>query len=164
MNFTALIILFFAAVPAFSQAGTKGRLTKLEKRVTRVEGRVVGLEGGGAAAPAAAEKKPANPIAVHLLKKKQVVDQEKIGIKLYLEFENMSNRRYYAFNGVLVFRDETGALILKEPYGYSDPLSPGKRVQVILPVSSDRTKEYLKFVKARAITASFEKQEVYGAD
>ena len=31
-------------------------------------------------------------------------------------------------------------------------------------ILSDQAKEYLKFVKARAITVSLEKQEVYGAD
>jgi len=165
MKFAAALILLASAAPVLSQAGTSDRLTKLEKRVTRVENRVAGLEAGAApSAPAAAEKKPASPIAVYLVKKKQVVGQDKIGIKLYLEFENTSNRRYYAFNGVLIFRDELGAVIWRKPYGYSDPLLPGKRVQVILPVSSDQTKEYLKLLKTGPITVTLEKQETYGAD
>lgn len=161
------LALLLAVCPVFSQTKTEKRLTGLEKRVSKVEKRVNRLEEGGSAALAAAapaEQEPAAPIAVQLLKKKQVVGQERIGVKLYLEFENVSNRRYYAFNGVLVFRDAAGAVVWTKAYGYSDQLQPGQRVPVTLAVSSEQTKEYLKLLKAGGLTVSLEKQEAYGAD
>lgn len=169
MKFAAPLLLLLAAGSSFSQAraAAEKRLTGLEKRVTRVEKRVTRLEAGGPAAASAAavrQKRPASPIAVYFIKKKQVVGREKLGMKFYLEFENVSNRRYDAFNGVLVFRDEAGGVIWTKAYGYSDPLLPGEKAQATLLVSSNQTKEYLKLLRARAITVSLEKQDAYGAD
>jgi len=157
--------LLFSCSFASAQDKTQKRLTGLEKRVTKVEKRVTSLEGG-AARPAvpAPKKEAANPVAVHFKGKKQVVGQEKLGIKLYLEFENLSARRFYAFNGTLVFRNESGAVIWSRPYAHSEPLGPGETVEVTMGILSDQAKEYLKFVKARAVTASLEKQEFYSAD
>lgn len=167
-------LLFFAALlaaaaPLFAQAQGKRspalekRVATVEKRVAGVEKRVTKLEGGAAPAPARAALQ-ANPITAVFIKKKQVVSQEKIGIKLYVEFENVSNRRLYAFNGTLVFRDESGAVIWSRAYGYSEPIGPGEKAEAELAVSSDRAKEYLKLVKARGITVTLEKQEAYGAE
>lgn len=159
----AALLLFSAAL--FAQDRTEKRLTGLEKRVTKVEKRVTTLEGGAARPVAAAQKKEsANPIAVHFKGKKQVVGQAKLGIKLYLEFENLSARRFYAFNGTLIFKNEAGALIWSRPYAHSEPLGPGETVEVTMGLLSDQAKEYLKFVKARAVTASLEKQEFYSAE
>jgi hypothetical protein len=163
MKYAAPLLFFLAACPVFSQTKNEQRLSGLEKRVSKVEQRVTKLEGGAPAA-AAAEKKPANPIAAYFMKKKPVVGQGKIGVKLYVELENTSNLRYYAFNGILVFRDESGAAVWSKPYAYSEPLYPGDKVQVVLAVSSDQTKEYLKLIKAKTLTASLEKQEAYGSD
>lgn len=160
-----LTALLLSSAALFAQDKTEKRLTGLEKRVTKVEKRVTSLEGGGAQPAAAAQKKEsANPIAVHFKGKKQVVGQAKLGIKLYLEFENLSARRFYAFNGTLIFRNEAGALIWSRPYAHSEPLGPGETVEVTMGLLSDQAKEYLKFVKARAVTASLEKQEFYSAD
>lgn len=163
-----LVLLLFAA-PAFCQTRTEKRLTGLEKRVTKVEKRLVRLETGAAprqpaAAPAAQAPLPAAPIAVTFLKKKQVVGQEKLGIKLFMEFENITNRKFFAFNGTLVFRDEAGAVIWSRPYGHSEPLGGGERVEVSMGLLSDQAKEYLKFVRAKAVTVTLEKQEVYGLE
>lgn len=163
-----LVLLLFAA-PAFCQTKTEKRLTGLEKRVTKVEKRLVRLETGAAprqpaAAPAAQAPLPAAPIAVTFLKKKQVVGQEKLGIKLFMEFENITNRKFFAFNGTLVFRDEAGAVIWSRPYGHSEPLGGGERVEVSMGLLSDQAKEYLKFVRAKAVTVTLEKQEVYGLE
>lgn len=164
-----LLALLLSAGPAFSQIKSEKRLAGLEKRVTKVEKRVTKLEGGAAPSPSSAalsaEKKlPENPVGVTFLKKKQIVGQEKLGIKLYMEFENRSNRRFFAFNGTLVFKDETGAVIWSRPYGHSEPLGPGERVEVSMGILSDQAREYLKFVKARAVTVALEKQEVYGVE
>lgn len=164
-----IAVLFAAAAPLNAQGtgkrvtGLEKRVTTVEKRVTTVEKRVTKLESGAPPGPSAAAQL-ANPITALFIKKKQVVSQEKIGIKLYVEFENVSNRRLYAFSGTLVFRDEAGAVIWSRAYGYSEPIGPGEKAQAELAVSSNRTREYLKLVKARGITASLEKQEVYGAE
>ncbi|OGR78521.1 MAG: hypothetical protein A2X32_04515 [Elusimicrobia bacterium GWC2_64_44] len=164
-----LLCLLFCAAPAFCQTKTEKRLTGLEKRVTKVEKRLVRLETGGAAAaalaaPAASQRLPANPIGVVFLKKKQVVGQEKLGIKLFLEFENTTNRKFFAFNGTLVFKDENGAVIWSRPYGHSDPLGAGERVEVSMGLLSDQAREYLRFVRAKTVHVSLEKQEVYGVE
>ena len=158
-----------AAVSALAGTKTETRLTGLEKRVSKVEKRVTALEKGSAAAPRAAqtaarEAEPVTPIVVYFVKKKQFVTNENMGVTLHVEFENVSRKRYNAFNGVLVFKDETGAFIWSKPYGYSDPLAPGEKAQVAVPVSSVQAKEYLKFLKARAITVLFENQEFYAGE
>jgi hypothetical protein len=165
MRFIALAALLLAA-PAAAQTKTDRRLTGLEKRVTGVEKRVARLEGGAAAeAPRAARPElPSDPVGANFLAKKQLVGQEKIGIRLYLEFENLSNRRLYAFNGTLLFRDETGALIWSKPYGHSEPLGAGEKVEVSMGILSDQAKAYLKFVKAKKVTVALVKQEVYGVE
>lgn len=159
--------LLVCAVPAAAQDRIERRMTAVEKRVTKVEKRVDELEGGapsGRTAAQAAYKEPAEPIGVKFLRKKQVVGQEKAGLRLYLEFENHSRRRLYAFNGTLIFKDEKGAVIWRRPYGHSEPLGPGDKVEVSVGILTEKPKEYLKFVKAREITVTLKKQEVYGAD
>jgi hypothetical protein len=151
-----------AQSPGKRVAGLEKRVTTVEKRVSTVEKRVAKLEGGAAASDGKAAQ-PSSPITAFFIKKKQVVSQEKIGIKLYVEFENVSNRRLYAFSGTLVFRDEAGAVVWSRAYGYSEPILPGGRAQAELAVSSDRAREYLKLVKAKGLTVSLEKQEAYGA-
>ncbi len=169
MKFILIAALFAAAAPLGAQGAGKRppvlekRVATVEKRVNSVEKRVTKLEGGTSPAqPKTALQ--ANPIEAVFIKKKQIVSQEKIGVKLYVEFENISNRRLFAFNGTLVFRDETGAVIWSRAYGYSEPIGPGDKAQAELAVTSERTKEYLKLVKARGITVSLEKQEAYGAE
>ena len=169
MKSLLLTALLAAALPAHSQDGDKPgpglvkRVATVEKRVNNVEKRVTRLEGGTSSSRSKAAPL-AKPIEAVFIKKKQIVSQEKIGVKLYVEFENISNRRLYAFNGTLVFRDEAGAVIWSRAYGYSEPIGPGEKAQAELAVSSDRTKDYLKLVKARGITVSLEKQEAYGAE
>lgn len=158
-----------AAAMAFAQTKTDKKIVGLEKRVKKIEYRVTVLEKGKAAAPATAPAAaeympPANPIAVYFIKKKQFVTKDNMGVTLYFEFENVSRRRYNAFNGVLVFKDSAGAVIWSKPYGYSDPLAPGEKAQVALPVSSVQAKEYLRFLKARAISVTLENQEFYGGE
>lgn len=166
MKFVLIALLFSCAAPVFSQAAAEKRFAGLEKRVAKVEKRVTKLEKGGsssASAPAGAkQKQPAKPIAVYLIKKKQIVTEEKIGLNLYLEFKNISNLRYYAFNGILVFKNEAGEVVWSKAYGNSEPLGPGEKTKATLGVSSEQAKTYLKLVKAREIKVYLEKQEVYG--
>jgi hypothetical protein len=164
MKFSVILLLLLAAA-AYSQTKTDKRLTGLEKRVTKVENRVTRLEGSGVPASEAPERKePDNPISVVFLKKVQQVGQDRVGIRLYMEFENLSRRRLYAFNGTLVFRNEKGDVIWKKPYGHTEPLASGEKVQVSIGILGEQAKEYLKFVKARAVTAELENQETYAAE
>jgi hypothetical protein len=162
-----LLSLLLLAGPAFCQTKTEKRVTGLEKRVAKVERRLVKLETGAPAQSAsapAAPALPANPIGVVFLSKKQVVGQQRLGIKLFLEFENTTNRKFFAFNGTLVFKDENGAVIWSRPYGHSEPLGAAQRVEVSMGILSDQAKEYLKFVRAKTVKVSLEKQEVYGLE
>jgi len=163
MLFLALLL---TAAPVFSQEEApplEKRVTKVEKRMTKVEKRVTKLESGDGAAQTAA-KNPVKPVAVYFLRKKQVVGQEKMGMRLYVEFENLTNHRLEAFNGTLVFRNEKGAVIWSKAYAHSEALGAGEKVDVSLGVLSDQAKAYLGFVKASKVTVTLEKQEAYGTD
>ncbi|MCM2266580.1 MAG: hypothetical protein NDI60_02260 [Elusimicrobiales bacterium] len=161
-----LLLVLALACPcgAAAQEPQEKRLNGLERRVTSVEKRVTRLEGSPPSSrEVKASPETAAPLAAVFIKKKQVVGK-KIGFMLYLELENVSRRRFYAFNGVLVFRDETGAAIWSKPYAYGEPLLPGEVIEVSLGISSEQTREYLKFLKAKSVTVALEKQEVYGAE
>lgn len=164
--FSALLIFSGAA---FAQVKTEKRLTGLEKRMTKVEKRLTDIEVGtpkpAAQSAARAERKePANPIVVAFLGKKQVAGQKRLGLKLYLIFENLSSRSLFAFNGTLVFKNENGAVIWTRPYAHSEPLGVGQTVEVSMGLLSTQAKEYLAFIKARNVLVSLEKQEVYGSE
>jgi hypothetical protein len=165
MKFLVLAALLILPCASSAQVKNDKRLTGLEKRVTKVEKRVTRLEGGAplTAAPSQ-QKEPANPLAVYFKGKKQIVGQQKLGIKIYLEFENLSARRFYAFNGTLVFKNEDGGVIWSRPYAHSEPLGPNEKVEVTMGILSEQAKEYLKFIKARAVTVTLEKQDVYTAE
>ncbi|MDA8243915.1 MAG: hypothetical protein M0025_07330 [Elusimicrobia bacterium] len=166
MKHLLLAALLGAPCAAAALASTEKRVTSLEKRMTKVEKRVTVLETGGPAREAAKaeDRRPAEPIGATFLRKKQVVGQERAGIRLYVRFENLGGRRLLAFNGVLVFRDEDGSLIWSKPYGHSEPLAPGEKVEVSVGVLTNEPKPYLKFVRAKKITVTLEKQEAYGAE
>jgi hypothetical protein len=160
------LLLLACAGESFAADAAQKRLTGLEKRVSGVEKRVSRLENAAAPGPAvksAETAEPAQPIVATFVKKRQVVG-EKIGVRLYVDLENVSRRRFYALSGLFVFRDENGAVIWSKEYAYSEPFLPGDHMEVTLGVTSDKTKEYLKFLKAKVITVTLEKQEAYGAD
>ncbi len=158
-------VLFISVCAVFAEVKTEERLAVLEKRVTKIEKRVAGIEDGAAqSAVPMLQTQSANPVGVYFKGKKQVAGQAKLGIKLYLEFKNLSPRRFYSFNGILVFKNEAGAVIWSRPYDHSEPLGPGEKVEVSVGILSDQAKAYLKFVKARSITVSLEKQETYAAE
>ena len=157
--------MLLCSCPVSAQTKNEKRLTGLEKRVTKVEKRVTRLEGEPARSSAPVKpKEPVNPIAVEFAGKKQVAGPTKMVIKLYLEFENISAKRFYAFSGTLVFKNEEGNVIWSRPYAHSEPLGPGEKVDVSMGVPSSQAKEYLKFVKARTVTVILENQEAYAAE
>jgi hypothetical protein len=167
----ALLLL----LPAGSAAqGGAQRIEKIEKRVTKVEKRVTALEKGRPAPAAAVKADPAlpppipkDPILVHFIKKRQFVStekKEKMGVELTLEFENSARRGFFAFSGELLLKDEAGEPVWSQPYAYSDPIKPGERVRVELPLQGVQGKAYLKFVKARELSAVLTGQQYYAAD
>lgn len=158
----ALTLCLLLTCPLAAQEGGDKRLSGLEKRVTSVEQRVTRLEKRAPTAAAAAAE-PADPVSAVFVKKQQVVGRA-LGLRLHVELENVSRRRFYAFNGVLVFRDGKGAVLWSKPYAFGEPLLPGERIEVALGISSEQTKDYLRLLKAKSITVTLEKQEVYGAD
>jgi hypothetical protein len=91
------------------------------------------------------------------------VSGDTVGIKLYLELLNASNRGLEAFSGTLVFKDEKGVVVWSRDYTCSEPVAPGEKLRVTLGVSSEKVKAYLKLIKAKRLTVSLKKQEVYEA-
>ncbi|OGS14411.1 MAG: hypothetical protein A2285_08920 [Elusimicrobia bacterium RIFOXYA12_FULL_57_11] len=167
MRHILFILALAVLTTAAAQLKTGTRLTGLEKRVTKVEKRVTALETGQGATPVlapGAAAAPADPVAVYFIRKKQFVTRQNIGVTIYLEFENVSRRRFNAFNGILIFKGDDGSVIWSKPYGHSDPLSPGEKVEVAVPVSSVQAREYLKFLKTREISVFFENQEFYSGE
>lgn len=161
-----LSLLLACAGAAFAADTPQKRIAGLEKRMSGVEKRVSKLESAsssGPAAKAAEQAEPAQPILATFLKKRQVVGKQ-IAVRLYVDLENVSRRRFYALSGLFVFKDENGAVIWSQEYAYSEPFLPGDHMEVTLTVTSDKTKEYLKFLKSKVITVTLEKQEAYGAD
>lgn len=178
---TATILLLCLSAAAASAAAAGDRVSRLERRVgtveervgtleervTGVEERVARLEGSRSAPSSRIESAggrglPAEPIAVTFLKKEELIGQERAGIRLQLEFRNLAGRDLVAFSGMLVFRNEKGAVIWTKPFAYSEPFAAGRRLQAAVGLLSNEPKAYLKFVKAKTVTVSFVKQEVYG--
>ncbi len=150
-------------------AAVEGRVGTLEERVTGVEERVARLEESRTTSPQRApdgasggRELPAEPIAVTFLKKEELIGQERAGIRLQLEFRNLAGRDLVAFSGMLVFRNEKGAVIWTKPFAYSEPFAAGRRLRAAVGLLSNEPKAYLKFVKAKAVTVTFVRQEVYG--
>lgn len=141
---------------------TEKRLGKLEKKVEKIDKRVGKLEKGGAspAAGAAANVK-SQPVAVTLLSRKQVMKGEQLGIKLALEFKNLTNYTINGFSGSLVFKAEglSGVYLRKMAYGHQ--LASGDTAQIEIYISSDDARQYLKFVKARAVKVALINQKLY---
>lgn len=167
MKLSMAAALLLCACAVFARTRSEKRFTGLEKRVTKVEKRVTRLEAAPlrSTGPAAAQpKRSPTPVGAAFIGKKQVVGHKKIGMTLYLEFENLSGRDLFAFNGTLVFRNESGGLIWSRPYAHSEPLGAGQKVDVSMGILSEQAKAYLQFVKARSVTVSLEKQEAYGAE
>lgn len=170
MRLLGVILLTVLAGSVLAQTKAEKRLTGLETRVTKVEKRVSILETGSVPAQLSASSapvrdvRPAAPIAALFLKKKQVVTKKQMGVRLYFQLENVSSRKYFAFNGTLVFRGPKRKVIWSKEYAYSEVINPFEKLKLTLFISSNNAKEYLNLVKTRDITLSFEDQQAYGAN
>ena len=150
--------LFFTLLPlrAHCRQETEKRLTGLEIRVVKVEKRVTRLESGKAAA-AASEKMPAKPITATFVKKENIVGGSRVGVKLFLVLENITNRRFESFSGKIVFMDGAGRLIYAKKYTREEAFEGGEKITLAVTVTAadSRIKAYLKLLKAPVITVDF---------
>ena len=143
------------------RADTEKRLGKVEKRVGKIEKRVTILEESrnGASAAEQANLK-VQPLAVAFISKKQSIGEGEIGVKLVLEFKNLTSYTINGFSGTLVLKPEGGSIYLRK-ISYSHPVGSGDSAQIELTISSDQTKQYLKFVKARTVTVVLTNQQLH---
>jgi len=160
--------IFFAGIlsatltPSGDAQQIEKRVGRLETRVDKVEDRVSDLERSGGRATDGAEKKnlEVQPLKVVLVNKKQAIGAAQAGIRFTLEFENLTSYSLNGFSGKLVFKPEGGDIYLRK-ISYSHLLGPGEKARIVLVVSSDDTKNYLKFVKAAAIKVVFIDQRLF---
>ncbi|MBU2572835.1 MAG: hypothetical protein KKH28_02000 [Elusimicrobia bacterium] len=141
---------------------TEKRLGKLEKKVGKIAKRVYRLEKGGAppAARGAANVK-SQLVTVAFISRKQEMKGEKLGIKLMLEFRNMTNYAINGFSGKLVFKAEGARGVYTRKIAYGHQLASGGTAQIELYISSNEAKQYLKFVKARVINVALINQKLF---
>jgi len=161
---TLAIFLVFAVSPpaAYSQEKTEKRLTGLEVRVVKVEKRVSRLENGRIPGTVP-EKMPENPIAAVFIKKDKIVSGKKVAVKLFVELENITNRRFEAFSGKILFMDGAGELLYEQEYARNKLFEGREKITLAISVSAagSRMKAYLRLLKAPVITADFSEQKFY---
>ena len=156
------VILGLALIPAASVQPVEKRVGRLEKRVGKVEGRVASLEEGGGRT--AYRDTRANlkiqPLKVTIAGRKQAIEANRVGLRLTIEFENLTNYGLSGFSGKLVFKIEEDGIFIRK-ISYSHPLAAGETAQIDLVISGNDAKNYLKFVKAKAIKVAFVEQKLY---
>jgi len=152
--------LCLALIPsrAYCREKIDTRLTGLEVRVVKVEKRVTRLESGYTASPASA-KKPAKPITASFIKKESIIGGSRVGVKLFVELENTSSRRFEFLSGKLVFMDGVGQVIYAKDYFREEAFDGGEKITLAVTVTDSRMKTYLKLLKANTITADFTEQK-----
>ncbi|HOI42732.1 MAG TPA: hypothetical protein PK523_07280 [Elusimicrobiales bacterium] len=154
--------LLCAASSMVFAAVTERRVQEVEVRVERLETRVSALERGrpsaGAPVPAML-KDPAVPVAVQFLRKKNVVEDDRFGLQLFLYFQNLSTRTLRSFKGRLVLSDQKGAVLYDRPFSWDEPLVGSESMEIMLTVLGGKDKAYLRLLKARGLTARLLKQE-----
>ena len=159
--FCAFVLLVLAAGPAaYAQTDTANRVGKLENRVGKIEKRVTSLEGTRGAAANGQESLKIQPLTVTLVSKTQVVGKAEVGIKLVLEFKNLTSYTINGFSGTLVFKPEGGAIYTRR-MSYGHAIGSGATAQIELTISSNQTRQYLKFVKAPAIKVVLINQQLH---
>jgi hypothetical protein len=157
----AVLLLFVAALGGGAQQ-VERRVGKLENRVGKVEERVDTIESSGGRNSAAADKAAlkVQPLRVVLLSKKQSITGKQAGIRLALEFENLTNYSLNGFSGKLVFKPDSGGIYFRK-IAYSHFVRPGGKARIVFTIGSDDTKSYLKFVKANAVRVVFVDQRLF---
>ncbi len=158
----AALPLFFLSA-SFSQAQvTERRVRGVEVRVQRLETRVTVLEGKGPAGQSAApviQKEPAVPVMVQFLRKQNVVEGDKFGLRLFLHFQNLSTRTLRSFKGRLVLSGGKGEVLYDRPFAWDEPLLGSESMEIMVTVMGGSDKDYLRLLRAKALNARLQKQE-----
>lgn len=159
--FLAGILCLSAAANAGAEV-TEERVRGVEVRVQRLETRVTALEGGrrtaGTAAPVV-RKEPALPVSAQFLRKYNVVEGDKFGLKLYILFQNLSTRTLRSFKGRLVLTDQDGTTLYDRPFAWNEPLVGSETMEIMITVLGGKDRAYLRLLKARGLTAKLQRQE-----
>ena len=151
------------AAPAPKRIGTntEKRLGRVEKRVGKIEKRVTMLEESRSGTSAAEQENlKVQPLAVALISKKQSIGEGEIGVKLVLEFKNLTSYTINGFSGTLVLKPEGGNIYLRK-ISYSHAIASGDTAQIEMTISSEQTRQYLKFVKARTVKVVLTNQQLH---
>jgi hypothetical protein len=156
------VILGLALVPAASAQPVEKRVGRLEKRVGKVEGRVASLEEGAGRTRDGDTRAnlKIQPLKVTLAGRKRTIEADRVGLSLNITFENLTNYGLSGFSGKLVFKIEEGGIFIRK-ISYSHPVAAGETAQIDLVISGSDTKNYLKFVKAKAIKVAFVEQKLF---
>ena len=165
MKNTVLIFFIFILAQGSSvraQASVEKRVGKLETRVGKVEERVGNLEETRGTAPGTSDQESlkVQPLTVTLISKKQVIGSGVVAIKLILEFKNLTSYAINGFSGTLVFKPEGGDIYTRK-MSYSHPVESGDTAQIEMTIGSSQTKQYLKFVKAKAVRVVLINQKLF---
>ena len=171
--FMTVLLVITAGPAAYAQtrndsAGTEARqstanrLGKVEKRVGKIEKRVTNLEENSSRPSSADEQEnlKIQPLTVTLMSKKQSVGGGEISIKLVLEFKSLTSYTINGFSGTLVFKPEGGDIYMRK-MSYAHPIGSGDTAQIEMTISSDQTRQYLKFVKARTVKVVLINQQLH---
>jgi len=156
MNFfkTVCAVLLFAlfSPPAHSRRNSEKSVSGLDITVVKVEKKADSSERGEVPA-AASEKLPDKPIAARFVKRENVVYGAKVGLRLYLQLENMTNRRFDSFSGRIVF--------YAQKYLSEEAFEGGEKITlaIAVPVGDSRVKTFFKLLKAPVITVDFVDQK-----
>ncbi|MDQ7771972.1 MAG: hypothetical protein RDU13_00470 [Elusimicrobiales bacterium] len=157
----ALPLVLLWVPTSFAQV-TEERVRGVEVRVQRLETRVTALEGtrpaGGAAAPVI-QKEPAVPVMVQFLRKQNVVEGDKFGLRLFLHFQNLSTRTLRSFKGRLVLSGEKGEVLYDRPFAWDEPLLGSESMEIMVTVVGGSDKAYLRLLRAKVLNARLQKQE-----
>ena len=168
-NMRRAIILISLLLMSAAIAGAKTvtqRVGNLERRVGKNEKRITALEKDSsrkaANKTAASQADPKKPIVSYYISAVNKNAGNKMGTIITVVIENSSSKPIYAFSGDFLFRTSAGTAFFKYPYIQSDPLYGYKRARVLIPVDSAKyPKAYLRFIKDKKITVSFENQTLY---
>ncbi|MEW5905153.1 MAG: hypothetical protein AB1734_00050 [Elusimicrobiota bacterium] len=163
MRFILAALPLFLLSASFSPAQvTERRVRGVEVRVQRLETRVTALEGKGPAGQSAApviQKEPAVPVMVQFLRKQNVVEGDKFGLRLFLHFQNLSTRTLRSFKGRLVLSGEKGEVLYDRPFSWDEPLLGSESMEIMVTVMGGSDKDYLRLLRARVLNARLQKQE-----
>ncbi len=158
--FAAMLCL--APASAVSAQQVEKRVGRLETRVDKVEGRVATLEEsrGRSTDGDTRENLKVQPLKVILVSRKQHIEADNVGLRLSLSFENLTNYGLSGFSGKLVFKIEEGGIFMRK-ISYSHPLEAAETAQIDLVISGSDTKNYIRFLRAKAIKVVFVEQKLF---